>query len=95
MAEIKTIAKAKAMGVFLERLFGEPVSYLYEDKFVTVYYEPDRLKRVQDKIGQLATKAPGDVRLNWVPMVTPYALKKAVPYAIGLLAVGYLVGKAR
>lgn len=93
MASLATIGKAQGVGLALKTVFGQEPSYLYEDNYVQVYYQPDRLKKVQSKIAQMAAAGPSDVRIDFVPMITPIAIKKALPYAVGLLAVGYLVGK--
>lgn len=93
MATLQTIAKAQGTGVLLEQLFGVPVAYEYNPDHVRVYYQPDRLKQVQGKIATMASSGPGDVRVDWFPMVSPVVLKQAAPYAIGLIAAGFIIGK--
>jgi hypothetical protein len=93
MASVQTIAKAQGSGLLLEQLFGIPVSYDYQPNHVRVYYQPDRLKQVQGRVATMAAGGPGDVRIDWFPMVTPVVLKQAAPYAVGLLAAGFLIGK--
>jgi len=93
MANVTTIAKAQVAGAALNQVFGEQPAYDYQSDYVRVYYEPDRLKQVQSRIEQMAISGPSDVRIDWLPMVTPFALKKATPYIIGLVAVGILLGR--
>lgn len=93
MALVQSIAKAQGTGLLLEQLFGVKPSFEYATDHVRVYYEPDRLKQVQAKIGSMAASGPGDVRVDWFPMVTPLVLKQAAPYAIGAVVIGYLLGK--
>jgi hypothetical protein len=93
MAAVQVIAKAQGSGLLLEQLFNVPVSYDYQPDHVRVYYQPDHLKQVQARIATMAAGGPGDVRIDWFPMVTPIMLKQAAPYAIGLLAAGFLIGK--
>lgn len=93
MATVQTIAKAQGTGLLLEQLFGVPVSYEYNPDHVRVYYQPDRLKQVQGKVQTMASGGPGDVRIEWFPMVSPVVLKTAAPYAIGLIAAGFILGR--
>lgn len=96
MASIQSIAKAKALALALQKITGVEPSLSYETDHVLIYYQPDRLKQVQTYVEKIAAsgKKPGDVRVNWMPVVTPFAVKKAVPYVLGILAVGYVLGKA-
>lgn len=93
MAKVQSIAKAQMYGLALKEFFGQEPSYLYEGNHVRIYYEPDRLKKVQQRIKEMASAGPSDVRIDWTPMIRPEVLKKALPYALGLIAVGYIVGK--
>jgi hypothetical protein len=93
VADVSTIAKAQLAGVALNQVFGEQPAYDYQSDYVRVYYEPDRLKQVQSRIEQMAVSGPSDVRIDWLPMVTPFALKKATPYIIGIAAAGFLLGR--
>lgn len=94
MASLTTVGKAQATGLLLEKLFGEPPSYDYGDDYVRIYYEPDRLARVQKKIESMAaTTEPGEIRVDWIPTITPLMIKKAVPWIVGIFVVGYIVGK--
>ncbi len=96
MASLTTIAKARGTGLLLQKFFNEEPSYQYADDYVRIYYEPDRLRRVQSRIDDLTKKgppSPGDVRIDWVPIVMPIAIKKIAPFVIGTLVAGYLIGK--
>lgn len=93
MADVTTIAKAQVTGAALQKIFGEEPSYQYADDHVRVYFEPDRLKNVQARIQTMAASGPSDVRIDWVPMVTPFALKKGAPVVAGLIIAGILIGR--
>lgn len=96
MANITAITKAQALGLAMQKITGIEPSYDYKPDHVLVYWQPDRLKRMQGYVEKLASsgRKPGDVRVNWMPVITPFAIKKAVPYIVGMLAVGYILGKA-
>lgn len=93
MAALESIAEARIEGALLSKLFGVAPSYEYNPDHVRIYYQPDRLKQVQDRVNQMATSGPGDVRIDWFPMIQPIVLKQALPYAIGAIALGYFLGK--
>lgn len=96
MATVQTIAKAKATGLILKNLFGIEPDYDYQENHVRLYYTGNNLNQVREKIDQIATtsKKPSDVRIDFIPMVAPTGIKKALPYALGAVAIGYLLGKA-
>lgn len=93
MADVLSLGKAQGYGLMLKQLFGEDPDYYNAPDHVKVYYQPDKLARVQQRIAAMASEGPSDVRIDWLPMVTPLAIKKAAPYIIGIAAVGYLLGK--
>lgn len=93
MADLETIAKAKVYGVALKQFFGQEPSYDYQADHVRIYYQPDRLKRVQERIKELAAAGPSDIRVDWLPMVTPEIIRVGWPYVLGVLGVGFVVGK--
>lgn len=93
MATVQSIAKGQAYAAVLEKVFGEKPSLRYEEKRVVVYWEPDRLKRVQQKIESMATSSPGDVVVDWQSIAAPSVLKRAMPIGFGVLVAGYILGK--
>lgn len=94
MANLQTVAEARGYGLLLKQFFGEEPSYYNAEDHVRVYYDADRLPRVQARIASMASSGPAAVRIDWFPMITPLAIKKALPYALGIAAVGFLLGKA-
>lgn len=96
MATVQTIAKAKATGLILKNLLGIEPEYDYQENHVRLFYSGNNLNKVHEKINQIATtsKKPSDVRIDFVPLIAPIGIKKALPYALGAVAIGYLLGKA-
>lgn len=93
MASITSISKAQGIGFALQQITGQEPSYAYEPDYVRVYFEPDRLQLVQKKLEQMASSGPGDVRIDWMPIVLPYAVKKAALPVIGVALAGFILGK--
>ncbi len=92
MASLQSIAKAQGVGLLLEKLTGIKPSYIYGNDYVRIYYHPDKLKEVQRKLELISASGPGDVRVDWFPMVVPMAIKKALPFAAGIFFLGLLIG---
>lgn len=93
MAKVKSVAKAQVYGLALKEIFGQSPSYNYEGDHVRIYYQPDRLVKVQQRIKDMSSRSPSDVRIDWLPIVQPQMIKKALPFAVGIFAVGYIIGK--
>lgn len=87
------ITRAQVAGLALQKVFGEEPSYEYAPDYVRVYYQPDRLSKVQKKIESMSTAGKSDVRVDWVPMITPLAIKKSVPVVAGIVVVGIFLGR--
>lgn len=95
MATVQTIAKAKATGLILKNLLGIEPEYQYFDNYVRLYYSNENLPKVQSRINQIAINSskPSDVKIDFLPMVAPLAVKKVAPFAIGAIVIGYIIGK--
>lgn len=95
MATVQSIAKAKGTGLILKNLLGVEPQYDYQVDHVKLYYTGNSLNQVRERINQIAVSSqrPGDVRIDFVPMVAPLVIKKVFPFAIGAIITGYLLGK--
>lgn len=93
MASLESVGKAKTVALLLEQAFGVPVTIEYGEKYSRLYYQPDRLLQMQKKVEKMASTAPGDLRIDWLPVIQPYAVKRAAPYVLGVLALGFLLGR--
>jgi hypothetical protein len=93
MANITDIATAQGYGFLMKQMFGVEPDYDYQGDYVRVYYSKDKLPGVQRNIEGMSAEKPGSIRVDWFPMVAPLAAKKAIPIAVGLVAVGFILGK--
>jgi len=95
MATIQNIAKAKTTGLILKNLLGVEPEYQYYNDHVRLWYPKESLPAVHEKINTIAVNSekPSDVRIDLVPMFAPIGIKKVLPYALGAVAVGYVLGK--
>lgn len=95
MASIQSIAKAQAYGLGLQTVTGVEPQYDYQAKFTRVYYDASHLPAARKSIAKMIAAPTGDddIKIDWLPLIAPTAAKAVVPAAIGLLLIGYLVGK--
>lgn len=93
MASVASIAKAKALSVTLERLFGVQPRVEYLQTKSRVYFAPEDLPTVRRNFAAMSSKGPGDLEFDWLPVFRNDILKSALPYALGVLAIGYVLGK--
>jgi len=93
-ADIITIGKAKALQRAFKRIFGVAPEMDIQDTFVRLYYPADKLKIAQRRFSDLVSKEPSDVRVNFLPITTPFLVKRYAPYAIALFIVGLVAGRS-
>ncbi len=92
-ADIISSARALALRKGIRKLTGaEPEIDLQADH-VRIYFAPDELRVAQAWFKKNMNKEPGKIRMEVGPVVTPYFIKRLVPYAIGALALAYYLGK--
>lgn len=94
MASIASITKAKAVGLALKNITGVEPEYEYQDNRTRVYYPSSDIPAVRKKLQSIGSKT-GDVMIDYMPVVAPELAKSVLPYAIGLIALGYIVGKIK
>ena len=91
---IQTVATAEGYAAALYALTGTPATAKHAANYSEVYFsDPARARAWVEE--QLKPGDPGTVRVDFLPVVLPVVLKRAVPVALGLLALGYLLGKMR
>ncbi len=93
MADIISAARALAIRKGVRKLTGAEPEVELKDDHVRIYFAPDELRIAQEWFKTNMNKEPGEVRMEVGPVVTPYFLKKLVPYAIGALAISFLLGR--
>lgn len=93
MADLQTIATAKATQAAFKRVLGVKPSLDIQADHVRIYYPADRLKEAQAAFSNMMEKPPGKIRTELAPVVTPYYIKKGAPIAIGLGLTGFFLGR--
>ena len=94
MANVQTIAKARAAGSALKIVFGVDPEYITTDQTVTVYYPPDKLKIVQKKYREMIQQK-SDLKIDWFPIIAPDLIKNYLPKLFLIMVISYAVGKIK
>ena len=94
MADFLTNTKAQALAVALEQATGEQPIVQDMGNYIRVYWGETQYPAIRQRIEKMISKKePGNIRVEWIPVVAPIALKKVAPIALALIGAGYLLGK--
>lgn len=83
MASIQTAIKGEVVASALERITGERPAVEYIGNIARLSWSREQLPQVRAWFTAQMSKDPGDIQIDFAPVVLPYVLKKAGPYAIG------------
>jgi hypothetical protein len=87
-------ATAESYAVALEKMTGVPVAVRHVADYSEVYWTPQNVPAARSWLNrQLSPGKPGDVRVDFGPVVYPVATRRALPFVVGLLLAGYVAGK--
>jgi hypothetical protein len=92
----QTILKAEGILFAIEKLTGARPYIRYSPSGADIYFTPAQVASVRPVVTALLEKkpAPGDnINIHAAPIVAPIILKKAAPFVLGILVVGYILGK--
>ncbi len=84
--------KTQVYGEALLKIVGVEPDYEETDGVTRIYYSPEKLPEARESFANMMDSPPGNIQFDFMPVVTPYALKKYGMYALGLIALGYLFG---
>jgi hypothetical protein len=90
---LETRLKAEGIALAIQTATGKtPVVRYYPDNHAEIFFNAADVKFLQAYTEKLlSAKAKTDIRLNAMPVLIPSLLKRAAPYLIGLIALGYLL----
>lgn len=93
--------KAEIVSVVLGEITGETPKVIPYTEYTLIQWTPEQQKRLVPIIeAQISKKrTPGKIRIDYMPLVAPVAMKKVLPVALpavlGLFALGYMAGKKK
>lgn len=93
MATPQTVIKSQALALAIRSATGETPLVTDFDTYSELSFDEDQVKRLRERLKSALSSAPGDVRVDLSPIITPVVLQKVVPIAIiGALA-AYVMGR--
>ena len=91
-----TMLKAEAVALAIEKLTGEKPYISYAPAGTDLYFTPAQVEKIKPVLTALIDKKPTPadrINIHAAPIVAPIILKKAAPFIVGLVALGYVLGK--
>jgi hypothetical protein len=88
-----TIVKARLTGTMLQRFFGVKPSYDIQEKYVRIYWKPEDLPTARNTFYNLVESGDDSIRVDFLPIVRPYVMRKYGIYIIGAAAALFLLGR--
>ena len=92
-ADIVDIAQAGIIKAGIAKIFNAEPKLDIQDDHVRIFFDGEELTKAQNTILNLSKKKPGGIRVDFAPVLKPYVIKKYLPIAAGLFALGWLLGK--
>lgn len=93
MASIEVLGKAKLLQQGMTSFFNVKPDLDIQSDYVRIFYAPDKLIKAQKNFETKMEQEPGELRPEIKQIITPYIMKKATLPAVGLVALGYILGK--
>lgn len=89
----ETELKAEAIAAAVKAAVGVRPQIVDGGKYALLRFSPSGQVAARGWLESQFGKPPGDVRVDVGPVVNPVVLKKALPYLLGALALGVIIGK--
>lgn len=92
----QSILKAESIVFAIEKITGTRPYIQYSPQGADIYFSDSQIKAIRPVLTALLEKkpTPGDnINIHAAPIVAPIILKKVWPFALGLVALGYVLGK--
>lgn len=87
------VIKSQGLALAIKAATGENPTVTDYPDFSELTFDEDQVKRLRQKLKSALSAAPGDVRVDLAPVITPVVLEKVIPLAvIGLLG-AYVLGR--
>ena len=90
MAQDITILKTELFATAIQKLTGERPAVNYFPNYSEIYFSKNQAKKIQEMIEK---EKESDIRIKFMPVIIPIAIKKLLPYGIGLFIAGLLTSK--
>lgn len=89
-----TKIKAEGLAALAEQTTGVKPTVVDYGDHIKIFWDAATLPEARQKFEQYVSEIkPGDIRIEWLPVVQNVAIKKAAPFIIGIFAAGFIIGK--
>lgn len=93
MASLTDKAKAVAVSALCSALFNFTPNTVENGDVITVTFTDAQAATVRAALEKWMSAAPGNFRIELLPIVKPLILQKAAPWLLGASAVGGILGR--
>lgn len=93
MATAEMLAKAMLYRRALGRVLGQKPEYEVEEDYVRLYWAPDQLPKATKRYKEMVEAEPGELRVDFAPVVMPYYTKKYLIFGLAAVAGAFFLGK--
>ena len=99
--QLQTRLQAEGLVAAIYTVTGiKPQARYYTDGHAEIFFADQDVKKLRDYVDKLLSTKPKktaatDVRVHALPILVPPVAKRALPYIIGLIALGYILGKIK
>ena len=91
---LQTMAQASVIAEAINTLSGVTPTIKYYPDHAELTFSAKDAKNIRQQLKARLKAAPGSVRIDTRPIITPLALEMLAPYAIAALAGAFLIGRA-
>lgn len=97
MSSVVTVGKAQAINAVLKSLTGEDAIIQYFPTYAIINFTPTQASKIRSMIqaGILRNSSKDDIKINAIPIITPYLIQYILPLVTGIFITGYLYGKRK
>jgi len=95
MASLITTAKARTIAYAIQQYTGVKPRVVFLDDYAQISFAAEDQKRLSAYLlNELNKKrSPGDVRIDYRPVISPVITRKAMPYLLGAACAGLILGR--
>jgi hypothetical protein len=91
---ITTDIRAELISAAVQQITGEKPILTKTESYTQISFTEGQKAKLQAFLrNQLEPKPAGDIRIDTMPIIAPVALEKALPYLLGIAAVGFILGR--
>lgn len=93
MANITDTLKGRTLAVALKTATGQEPRVMSYPDYVRLEWSKAQQAALRADLDRQLSSKPGRIRVDISPVLTPYIIRKAIPWAVAAVFAGYLAGK--